>query len=77
MAPEGLEKGLKAATDKAPEHGVLDLNLADSRRRPDLLDRRRADKTDLHTLDRYLVCHEPEPSGHTEHRNPWNYRISA
>ena len=42
MAPEGLEKGLKAATDKAPKHGVLDPNLADSRRRPDLLDWRRA-----------------------------------
>jgi len=50
VAAEGLEKWLKAAADQAAEDGVLDLDMADSRRTLDLTDRRRPDKTDLHSL---------------------------
>jgi hypothetical protein len=57
---ECLEKRLKAAVDRATEHGTVDLDLAHTRGSFDLPRRRGADEGDFDSLRRGLFGHEQQ-----------------
>ena len=62
MAVQRLEKGLKAASDKAAEKWTVSLDLADSRCSLYVLDGRGTDETDLNSPHRYaLFGHARQP----------------
>jgi len=72
MAAQRLEKGLKAARDKAAQKWTDSLDFADSRRSLHVLDGRRTHEADFNSPDRYAFGHVISLGLGAHRRYRWN-----
>jgi hypothetical protein len=63
VTAKGLQEGLEAARDDAPQHLPVDHDLADARRPLDAADRRHADEADLNSLHHRPFRHDRDATG--------------